>query len=496
MGLTENIWKSRMDTDKKIKKNYIYNVTYQILNLIAPLLTTPYVARVLGVEQIGRYSYISSITTYFITLAILGSTPYAQREIAYLKGDKEKYSQLFWEMVAFRTLTVLVSCLLYGIIIIGAPTEERMLYILQGINIIIVAVDITWFFQGLENFKKVIIRNMIVRCASIVLIFLLVKNESDLAIYMFILSGIPLIGQAMIWGYLKEYLVPIPYKKINVKCHFKGIMDLFIPTIATAIYRAFDKTMIGLFTDSSIENGYYEQADRIVQMCITVPTALSTVMSPRMAASMAKKDTTMVNAYMYKTYEALLLMAMPLGIGIFCVSDMIVPWFLGEQYYKVILLLKIFSLIVPIVTLSNAVGVQYLIQAREEKVYTKSIFLGAGVNFGINLLMIPRMASVGAAIASVIAEFSILFYQMLYICKKDRTLKLKQLFNNLWTCIISCMCMALIVVLVKPFFQPNFLGTICVAVIGACTYGAMLLIFKEPMVCSVLDAIMGKLSRK
>ena len=159
-------------------------------------------------------------------------------------------------------------------------------------------------------------------------------------------------------------------------------------------------------------------------------------------------------------------------------------------------MLKIFSLIVPIVTLSNAVGVQYLIQAREEKVYTKSIFLGAGVNFGINLLMIPRMASVGAAIASVIAEFSILFYQMLYICKKDRTLKLKQLFNNLWTCIISCMCMALIVVLVKPFFQPNFLGTICVAVIGACTYGAMLLIFKEPMVCSVLDAIMGKLSRK
>ena len=221
-----------MDTDKKIKKNYIYNVTYQILNLIAPLLTTPYVARVLGVEQIGRYSYISSITTYFITLAILGSTPYAQREIAYLKGDKEKYSQLFWEMVAFRTLTVLVSCLLYGIIIIGAPTEERMLYILQGINIIIVAVDITWFFQGLENFKKVIIRNMIVRCASIVLIFLLVKNESDLAIYMFILSGIPLIGQAMIWGYLKEYLVPIPYKKINVKCHFKGIMALFIPTKA------------------------------------------------------------------------------------------------------------------------------------------------------------------------------------------------------------------------------------------------------------------------
>ena len=106
------------------------------------------------------------------------------------------------------------------------------------------------------------------------------------------------------------------------------------------------------------------------------------------------------------------------------------------------------------------------------------------------------MASVGAAIASVIAEFSILFYQMLYICKKDRTLKLKQLFNYLWTCIISCMCMALIVVLVKPFIQPNFLGTIWVAVIGACTYGAMLLILKEPMVCSVLDAIMGKLCRK
>ena len=496
MELTENIWKSRMDTDNKIRKNYIYNVTYQILNLIAPLLTTPYLARVLGVEQIGRYSYISSITTYFITLAILGSTPYAQREIAYLKGDKEKYSQFFWEMVAFRTLTVLVSSLLYGIIIISAPAEERLLYILQGMNIIIVAVDITWFFQGLENFKKVVIRNMIVRCASIVLIFLFVKKESDLAIYMLILSGTPLVGQALIWAYLKRYLEPVAIKKINIKQHFKGIMVLFVPTIAVSIYRAFDKTMIGIFTDSSSENGYYEQADRIVQMCITVPTALSTVMAPRIASNMAKKNIDMVNEYMYKTYEALLLIAMPLGVGIFCTSNMIVPWFLGEQYYKVITLLKIFSIIIPIIALSNATGAQYLIQAREEKVYTKSIFLGAIVNFGLNLLMIPRIASVGAAIASVIAEFSILFYQMLYICKKDRTLKLKQLFNNLWTCIISCMCMALIVVLVKPFFQPNFLGTICVAVIGACTYGAMLLIFKEPMVCSVLDAIMGKLSRK
>ena len=110
--------------------------------------------------------------------------------------------------------------------------------------------------------------------------------------------------------------------------------------------------------------------------------------------------------------------------------------------------------------------------------------------------MIPRMASVGAAIASVIAEFSILFYQILYICKKNRTLKLKQLFNNLRICIISCMCMTLIVMLIKTFFQPNFLGTICVAAVGACTYGVMLLILKEPMVCNILDAIMGKLCRK
>lgn len=496
MELTENIWKSRMDTDNKIRKNYIYNVTYQILNLIAPLLTTPYVARVLGVEQTGRYSYISSITTYFITLAILGSTPYAQREIAYLKGDKAKYSQLFWEMVIFRGLAVLISCLLYGIIIISVPATERLLYIVQGINIIVVAVDITWFFQGLENFKKVIIRNMIVRCVSIVMIFLLVTKESDLAIYMFILSGTPLVGQVLIWGYLKRYLVPISIKEINIKQHFKGIIALFIPTIAVSIYRAVDKTMIGLFTDSSSENGYYEQADRIVQMCITIPTALSTVMAPRIAAGMAKKNVDVVNAYMYKTYEALLLIAMPLGVGIFCVSDMIVPWFLGEQYNKVILLLRTFSFIVPIVALSNATGAQYLIQAREEKVYTKSIFLGAAVNFCINLLLIPSMASVGAAIATVIAEFSILFYQMLDICKKNKALKLNLLFSNLWICIIGCMSMALVVMLIKPFFPPSFLGTICVAAIGASIYGIMLLIFKEPMVCNVLDIIRGKLSRK
>ena len=175
------------------KKNNIYNVAYQVLNLLAPLVTTPYISRVLGVEGVGEYSYTSSVVTYFITLAILGSTPYAQREVSYLREDKEKYSILFWEIVVFRGITVLISCLLFSIVIILSEPEIRIIYMIQGLNIVAVAFDISWFFQGLEEFKKIVIRNVFIKILNILLIFILVKQETDIWKYVLIIAGLTVV---------------------------------------------------------------------------------------------------------------------------------------------------------------------------------------------------------------------------------------------------------------------------------------------------------------
>lgn len=419
-----------MNEKVSIKKNYIYNVAYQVLNLLAPLVTTPYISRVLGVEGVGEYSYTSSVVTYFITLAILGSTPYAQREVSYLREDKEKYSILFWEIVVFRGITVLISCLLFSIVIILSEPEIRIIYMIQGLNIVAVAFDISWFFQGLEEFKKIVIRNVFIKILNILLIFILVKQETDIWKYVLIIAGLTVVGNIVIWGGIKRYINKVSIKSINIKQHLIGILQLFLPTIAVSIYRALDKTMIGLVTTTTTENGYYEQADKIIQMCIVVTTSLSTVMAPRIALTLSKKDNAMLKKYMYKTFDFLLLISLPMAMGIIVVSDMIVPWFFGSGYEKVGLIIKIFSPLMVVVTFSNAIGMQYLIQARKQKIYTISICTGAIVNFIINLVLIPRLYSIGAAVASVVAESAILIVQMWYVCNKKQILDIKGIFSK------------------------------------------------------------------
>lgn len=484
-----------MNEKVSIKKNYIYNVAYQVLNLLAPLVTTPYISRVLGVEGVGEYSYTSSVVTYFITLAILGSTPYAQREVSYLREDKEKYSILFWEIVVFRGITVLISCLLFSIVIILSEPEIRIIYMIQGLNIVAVAFDISWFFQGLEEFKKIVIRNVFIKILNILLIFILIKQETDIWKYVLIIAGLTVVGNIVIWGGIKRYINKVSIKSINIKQHLIGILQLFLPTIAVSIYRALDKTMIGLVTTTTTENGYYEQADKIIQMCIVVTTSLSTVMAPRIALTLSKKDNAMLKKYMYKTFDFLLLISLPMAMGIIVVSDMIIPWFFGSGYEQVGLIIKIFSPLMVVVTFSNAIGMQYLIQARKQKIYTISICTGAIVNFIINLVLIPRLYSIGAAVASVVAESAILIVQMWYVCNKKQILDIKGIFSKFPIYMGMSTVMFVILMIIKRFMAPNFVSSFCIVIIGISIYTYGLWIVKDEWILKIVIMLSQKIKK-
>lgn len=484
-----------MNEKVSIKKNYIYNVAYQVLNLLAPLVTTPYISRVLGVEGVGEYSYTSSVVTYFITLAILGSTPYAQREVSYLREDKEKYSILFWEIVVFRGITVLISCLLFSIVIILSEPEIRIIYMIQGLNIVAVAFDISWFFQGLEEFKKIVIRNVFIKILNILLIFILIKQETDIWKYVLIIAGLTVVGNIVIWGGIKRYINKVSIKSINIKQHLIGILQLFLPTIAVSIYRALDKTMIGLVTTTTTENGYYEQADKIIQMCIVVTTSLSTVMAPRIALTLSKKDNAMLKKYMYKTFDFLLLISLPMAMGIIVVSDMIIPWFFGSGYEKAGLIIKIFSPLMVVVTFSNAIGMQYLIQARKQKIYTISICTGAIVNFIINLVLIPRLYSIGAAVASVVAESAILIVQMWYVCNKKQILDIKGIFSKFPIYMGMSTVMFVILMIIKRFMAPNLVSSFCIVIIGISIYTYGLWIVKDEWILKIVIMLSQKIKK-
>ncbi len=179
--------------EKSIKKNYLFNLSYQILSILTPLITTPYVSRILGADGIGQYSFASSIVSYFSMAAIMGTGLYGQREISYNQKNIEKRSSVFWNTVIFRCITTFIATVVY-MIFIKTSGYDGAIYSIMVCNILVVAVDISWFFQGMEEFKKIAIRDAIFKIFSIVLIFAFVKESTDLILYIVLMLGVSIMS--------------------------------------------------------------------------------------------------------------------------------------------------------------------------------------------------------------------------------------------------------------------------------------------------------------
>lgn len=309
-----------------ITKNYIYNLTYQILVLIVPLITAPYVSRVLGAENIGIYSYTISIATYFILFGSLGVAQYGQRQIAYEQKKGKKLSKTFWEIVILRFITMAISMITFYFTFVNGE-QYQVYYKILLLELLANCFDISWFFQGLEEFKKTVTKNIIVKLISVISIFVFVKNSNDLGIYFWIYVLSTLIGNLSLWIYLPRCLRKIKIKQLNIFQHVKQTIGLFIPQIAIQVYTILDKTMIGAIIPDKSEVGYYEQSQKIIKMLLTVVTSLGTVMLPRIASTFASGEKEKVTTYMKKSFNMVFLLAFPLMFGIIAVSKSFVPIF-------------------------------------------------------------------------------------------------------------------------------------------------------------------------
>lgn len=413
------VYNSTLEMKKKsILKNYIYNVVYQLLLIILPVITTPYISRVLGAKNIGIYGYTYSIVTFFALLGSVGVAYYGEREIAYVQDDKKKYSKLFWEIFFLRLITMTISLFVYGVAFIANSNDYSVFYKVLTIELISNMLDISWFFQGLEEFKKTVIRSMVVKIISVICIFLLVRTPNDLIIYIAITAVSNLLGNATLWLYVPKYLEKAKFSTLEIRKHLMPNLALFIPQIAIQSYTALDKVMIGLIISNKAEVGYYEQAQKVVKMLTTFLTSLSTVMMPRMANLFSKKDQKRMNNYIDKSFSAIYLLGFPLVFGIIAVADNFVPLFFGAGYGKVTPVMKILSPIVLAIGASNVTGAQYLIPSKRQNQYTISVVASSIVNFTLNMIFIPIYGAFGAAIGSVAAEFTVLFVHFLYTRKE------------------------------------------------------------------------------
>lgn len=460
----------------KLSENFIYSLIYQMVAVAAPFITAPYISRVLGVNAIGDYSYTQSIVAYFTLIATLGSGVHGRRGIAGRVNDSEKLSIFFWEIVVLRFITVCISILGYLTMICTLKTSCIHLFFIEILDIIAVGLDISWFYQGIENFKKTAFRQILIKVLGIIFTISLVKSPKDILIYALCYSVPTLIGNIMLWIGLNDNLVKIKWNKLKPLRNLKMEILLFIPFVASILYSCVDKTMLRWFTESSIENGYYEQALKFIYIGTSITTALTSVVIPKIAFNYQSENFKSLNSYICNGIKSVCLLSAFIGGGIFVIGSAMIPWFYGEGYEKSVFLLKILCFVMFFKGINDFLGTAILVPTFHQNRYSIAIWISTMFNIVLNMIMIPVWKAFGACIASVISEvvlFIVLgIYSDAYIHFKEVS---RYLFQYMKPALVGSMASGFI-----SYIMPStVVGTIMIGMIYMFLFSLYLYVFKD-----------------
>lgn len=397
------------------KKNYIYNLIYRLSICILPLIVTPYVARVLGAEGAGLYSFSSTIACYFIMFGKLGLDNYGNRSIALCKDNEERRSRVFWEIYLIQIVTSVLSIFAYVLFVLNAIRENTDIYWIQLLYVLSVLLDVSWFFYGMEKFRITTIRSLISRVLIIICTFLFVHTEKDLWVYTCVMSACFLLEQLQLIPFLFRYVKKVPIKKQDIRKHILPNIRLFIPLLALSLFHWMDKIMLGIILQSTAIVAFYVYAENIISLPKGILTALDTVMLPRISHMLANNR---IEESIQKFRDNLKFnnfLCCALCFGIAGMVPNFIPWFLGAEYLPSIpLAIELAAVMIPM-GIANVVQTQYLIPFRLEHIYVRAVILGAIINTILNLVLIPLWNASGAVIATLIAETIVCVYQLFYI---------------------------------------------------------------------------------
>ena len=459
-----------------VKKNYFYNVGYQLLQFVLPLLTAPYLARILGAEGVGIYSYTNSIASYFVLFGMLGITNHGSKAIAMVRDDIDARNKMFCKIYNVQKISAGFALIVYLMYILFIADEYRFFFVLQMFYVLSAMFDITWLFNGIENFKITTIRNCIVKVLSVCAIFSLVRDSSDVWLYVTIMSSSFLISQLVMWTQIKKYIsfVKVPLRE-SVE-ELKPIFTLFVPIIAYTIYRLMDKIMLGYITGDMVQMGWYENAEKIISIPIGLITALGTVMLPRMSSLVAtneknKQEELISNSFVFST-----LIAFSTGMGLIGTGNMIAPVLFGEEFYGCGDLIVLLSISIPFVAWANVIRTQYLIPNKRDSVYLLSTSTGAVVNLCFNIILIPMYGAIGSVVGSVVAEVSVFTVQLIKIRKE---IDLKKLFIPSLPYALFGIIMGACVKYVISYMPTNAIGLCISVVFGTAIYVSMIMIYSR-----------------
>ena len=467
----------KKDPDEpSVRLNFVLSLAYQVLVVILPMITAPYVARVLGADKNGIYSFTASYQTYFSMFAALGTVSYGSREIARNRRDRAVRSKLFWEIELMTVLTSTVSIAAF-IVFIVFRDRYQIFYIPQIMSILAVMFDISWFFSGIEEFRYIVTKNALFKLAGAVLIFTLVHKPEDLLLYIAILSATTMLGNMSMWIYMPRFLDPVDFGTLRIRHHLRETFVYFIPSIATSVYTVLDKTLIGEITRDEVENGCYDKVVQLINIMKALTfTALNSVLSARISFLFAEKRYDEIRRRIETSINYILFTGFGIGFGLAGIAPRFIPWFLGPGYERAVLMLIMMSPIVVIIGVSNCLGSQYYTPSGKRAQSARFIIVGACVNLALNLLLIPRFWGYGAIAASLIAEMTI---TILYITFARQSFHPIVFVRDGWRKLLSAGLMYGAVRAVDPFFHSNFAALAAEVCVGGAVYIIMLFILRD-----------------
>lgn len=456
----------------KVLKNYAYNLSYQLLVIILPIITTPYVTRVFSSNDLGTYGYFNSIVTYFILLATLGVANYGTKEISSHRNDIRKN---FWGIYTLQFGATCLSILLYIILCFTFSFMQNPVAYILGLSLLSKGMDISWLFQGLEDFRKITVRNITVKLVGVVSIFLFVKSPGDLYLYVSLLTVFELLGQLSMWFPAREFIGKPHLDLYYAKQHLKPVILLFMPQIAISLYVTLDRTMLGALA-STTDVGIYDQALKLVNILLTLVTSLGSVMLPRVSNLLSKGNNEAVNRMHQISFLIYNLVIFPTIAGMLIINNDFVKFFLGNDFQEARYAIAIMIFRMFFIGWTNIMGIQILIPHNKNKEFLTSTTVPAIVSVGLNLLLLPKFGYIGAAIVSVLTEVFVWGIQ-LYFTRKY--LKDVPIYKSTVKIFLASILMYFALSFLKTIltFIP-IINVVVYTIFGAILYSLLILLFK------------------
>lgn len=479
---------------ENIKKNYFFNLLYEVIVVLYPIIVTPYLSRILLPEGIGIKSYTYAMMTYFYYLGMLGIDIYGQREISFARKDEKLRSKIFYEIYILKFLTMGISIGIYVLCVFLTPFggNYKIYFLCWVIFLFDAMISVKWYMAGINYFKQLSLVSIIVKVISIFAIFIFIKTKEDLYKYIIILGCVPLLSDLLIMFFVKKTTVKVSFSELHVFRHLKGTIVFFIPTIASAIYSTIDKAMLTSLVGEE-ETGFYEQANKLITLSYTIVSALFTVLRSTCCYLVERDDQESQQKYkdVIKEYLFLTLMlSLPLTFGILSISKDFVPLFFGEDFIDSTAVLQILSPLILLISISQFLNSTVIIPKKKTLKIDAFYFVAAAINMLFNFLLIKSLGARGAAIASVISE---LFLMGVFLVFSRNEVGIKLFCLCGYRYLFAAVIMGLGIFIFSYFVDWTLWVKVVIEIVeGISIYFSILLLFKDKYLFKLIKETFGK----